>query len=265
MAGLLFKWLRSAAPDCSVPSYTRVDVSEGAAFSDDTASLIANALIDARVPPIVIEKLRERMTKEKYSLLLSAIADPERTLTRRGDFGEIIAACCMEQLMGYQIPVKKLRYAKMRRDDQPKGLDFLALKCDPTGRRLAEVCYVESKLRTGSDKTYAVEAHDQLRKLWSVTAPECHSFILTVLADRDDPLLDDFVDFMAGLTSCPATFCISVHADSDTWNDETLTNLKDLPPSLKPLTVVLCRVKNLKQRITDAFQLIGFVEADDDD
>lgn len=264
MAGLLFNWLRVSSPDTSFPAYVRFDILEGASFSSSIAKLVATALLEARVHPLVEQKLASRLTRSKYSKLMKSLTTPTRKLTRRGDFGEILAACCMETLLGFRVPVKKLRYAKMRPNDQPKGIDFIALKLDHAGH-LQDICYVESKLRTGTDKNYAVQAHDQLRDICAVASSDFHLFLMNVLADTNDPLLDDFVDFMADTQTCTTRFFLALHADAATWDDAALDNLKALPPTLKPLSVLLFRAKALKDSIKRAFAILGLQESEEDD
>jgi hypothetical protein len=260
---LLFNWLRIPDHDLSERAFVRVDISAAATFDPTIAALVGQALLSARVNPNVSEALRLRLDKPKYAALLAATADPKRNRTRKGDFGEIIAAHSMEYAFGYEIPVKKLRYAKMRSGDQPTGIDLVAFKTN--GGALTELCYIESKLRTVPDKDFGVEAHDQLELAWQSTAAEYHMFLLNVLDDQRHVAFESFCDFMAGEGQCETTFCIALHSDSVAWNEDTISRLSKKPPTLNPLTVLVYRLPDLAESIETSFASIGLHAADDDD
>jgi hypothetical protein len=263
-SGLLFDWLRLSNPDSTDPAFARIDVSEIRPFDDRVASAIAKALIEARVDPAVSAGLLRRLGKSRYEEVIAAAVDPSKDRTRRGDFGEILAAYAMENALGYEVPVKKLRYAKMRNDDQPRGIDVVALR-SADGVRLTEVCYLESKLRTGKDAAFGVEAHDQLMKAWQTNTPVCHIFLMNVLADKGHPLLESLMDFMANVSQCETTFCIALHSDAEAWSDNTLVNLSKAPPSLSPLTVLICKMAELSRSVDACFEAIGVSLVDEDD
>jgi Cap4 SAVED domain len=261
---LLFGWLEMVGPDESEAGFVRFNLVEKIPFDGEIAARISKALTSARVNEVAGAQLQTRLGKTKYREFLAKVAAPKRDTVRKGDFGEVLAACCLEDTLGYHVPVKKLRYAKIRRDDLPTGIDAIALAVDASSR-LSEVCFLESKLRTGQDNGFAVEAHDQLELTWRESLSEHQLFMMNVLADRGHVLLDDFLAYMADQHTCVESFSIALHSEATAWSDLALEKLSELPPSLKPLTVYLFRVSQLAAAIQESFDHIGLTPDDEDD
>jgi hypothetical protein len=258
----LFGWLHAGIPDDSSAKYTLVSIESTTALDPAALEFVKQALQDARINPRFVEKAKARLSKSKYKKLLAS-ADPMRANTRKGDFGEIVAAESLAQIFGYHIPIEKLRY-KSRRADQPTGVDVVAFRLTDAGR-IAEVCYTESKLRTVVDKAYGVAAHSQLKTTWEVAASDLHVYIGNILEERGDPLLESFLEYLEGDGDIGECFCLALHADSGKWDDATLKALNDLPPTLSPLSVHLFKMHDLNNAIKLSFEAIGVEVTDDTD
>jgi hypothetical protein len=86
---------------------------------------------------------------------------PRDDKTRKGNFGEVLAAEFLRQVEGYDLPVYRLRW-NTNPDTSLRGEDSLAFKFgrpDGSGR---EICVVESKCMTTFARNKVAEAHGQL-------------------------------------------------------------------------------------------------------
>jgi hypothetical protein len=256
-------WLR-AEPDESGSSYSLVEILEVVPYDSEIQARIAAELLKARLNPTLHERLRNRLSKDKYSKLMAA-TQPTRPNTRKGDFGEIIAALSLSTVFGLLVPVQKLRY-KLRSSDQPTNIDVVGFRYNAEAKRITEVCYTESKLRTKSDANFAQQAHDQLQKTWLGVLPELHVFLGNVLAERNDPLLDPFIEYMADDTAASlSSFCIALHSDAAAWDREALDKLNQVTPLLDPLSIVVSKIANLNERVKNCFDAAGLALDDVDD
>jgi hypothetical protein len=259
----LFGWLAASPPDDSSGTYSLITIESVGPLDAAISKQVTQALISARIHDAFIAKARLRLSKPKYEKLLAA-ADPGDYLTRAGDFGEIVAAEALHSLFGYYLPVKKLRF-KIRKEDQPTGIDIVAFKVAEDQRTIRGVCYTESKLRTTTNTTFARDAHDQLKRTWKAAEGELHVFVGSILEDKQDPVLNSFYDFLNGESGITVSFCLALHSDKDTWSNTALTNLHELPPTLEPLLVHLYRIEHLADAIKSCFDSIGIAIEDDDD
>jgi hypothetical protein len=266
MANLLLDWLHVGTPDQSTPTFTRINIGEGTHFDDAIRAKIASAILSSRVNDVLLQKLRDRLAAEgpRYASI-AAEADPVLTTARRGDFGEILAALTMERAMGYQVPIKKLQH-KARKAESPGGADVVCFKTDPKNERvIAELCYVESKLRTIREIRLGVEAHNQLADLYNNAIGEFNVFIGNALYSAGHHLADSFLDFLTDPADRRVTFCVALHTEAATRTEETINRLRDRPPSLTPLTVMIYRTTSLSERIDQCYAHVGMKVAPEDD
>jgi hypothetical protein len=190
---------------------------------------------------------------------------PRLKRLRRGDFGEAFAIGLLEEIDGYQIPVRKL-YFKVTGSQSMPSTDALALKTNAAGR-VAEVCFVESKLRSGTDRDAAVHAAEQLAKDYAQRYPDLLRFVLERLSDLSSDLFKPFLEYTADREHGDSrdTFCVALHWEASKWEEVTLSNLQEYGPPLSPLTVRVVRIENLVDLVNKVFSQLGAPPADDDD
>jgi hypothetical protein len=261
----LFGWLEPGAEDRSRPIFTLTEVRETVAFEPTIQARIVAELESARINDAFRNRLQARLTKEKYARVVAAAAPAgNRETTRKGDFGEVVSALSMSHHFGYEVPIKRLRY-KQRSGDLLTGIDVVAFRRDPTDGAITEMCYVESKLRTTEDPYAATGGHTQLRESWVSTCSELAIFIGNVLAERNDPLLEPFVDFLANESGGKSSFCIAVHTDAAAWSPNTVAQLESVTNPLTPLHLVVYHIADLADRVRACFDALGMDVDDTDD
>ena len=245
---LLLDWLRSEDAGATDPAFERIDFSSVGNLTCEIVALVAAELISARMDPMVEAGLKERLTKEKYSEMLEVVANPVNEKTQKGDLGEVLAAVSLVKHLGFVVPVKKMRY-KIRSTDQQTGVDVSGFRLDEE-RRIIEICYLESKLRTVRDTAFAVEAHNQLLSAASGgVLVAYHNFLASALKSEGAEMLEAFLDAICGTFPCRVSFFVALHTDPAVWSETAVMNLARRPPSLDPLTVMVFRIADLSAAI----------------
>ena len=258
----LFDWF--AVPELDESHvFKLLEVTEASVFDDAIKARVSAELIRARVNDQLHAELLRQVHKPKYRAMLAA-ATPNRSTTRKGDFGEIVAAALLDSHLGYIVPVKKLRY-KVRANDQQTGIDVVAFRKSADNSAITEICYVESKFRSGPDKQIAVSAHHQLKGSVDSDLGEIHLFLANALCDQNDPLSVLFLKYLASDEASPDSFCLALHADTLTWDSEAIDNLAAVDTLLDPLMILLFKVANISEVVRKCFAHAGIQLNDDDD
>ena len=267
---MISTWLEST--ERSPNPYTQFrlfDVTEPADLSDQARDYVSELLRESRFDPGFLTAMAEILGWDLVSDSLASGAAPESIPTKRGDFGEIIITELLEELHGYAVPVKKLRF-KVTRNQLLTGTDALALRINEEGT-ITEVCFVESKLRTATrseeDRTLATKGCDQLKKDYDSKLPDILQFIAQRLYETDDALFEAFGEYMRTRvdTTDLDTFCLGLIWDRDGWEEQILQNLEDHTNVMPRLMVHAVRINNLGPVSDDMFARVGVIEVSDDE
>lgn len=187
---------------------------------------------------------------------------PKSVKVQRGDFGEVLAVAALEQFHGYVIPVPKLRY-KITADQTQPSTDALALRVNQN--RIVEVCFVESKLRTTSSPTCAVEGYTQLYRDYGKEFPDILIFTAQRLQELGHLLNDPFFEYLSRREEKQIdSFSLHLCWEAGAWSESVLQNLEELPPQLKDLSLRVTLVKGLGQLTDDLFRSLGATTIEDD-
>jgi hypothetical protein len=140
---------------------------------------------------------------------------------RRGDFGEILATCVLEELEGLTIPVRKLRFKVVRNQTLP-GNDIVGFQM--RGEEIGEVWICESKLRTGPDADAIGEAHSQLIRARERRLPEILDFVgRRLFSEGPRHLSEAFVRYLGARDGGPDRNAIMAVWEREAWRDDFLT------------------------------------------
>ena len=245
-----------------------IEIDEQTKMDKDMKSYLCKLLLTARIDPKMLLTAAKRVGWKKTESLLVHPSLPAKPLKRRGDFGEILTNAILVELMGYIIPVQKLRFT-ISPEQSLAGTDTIAIK---KGKGyFSEMCFVESKLRTANDSYSchaAVEGYEQLKKDYLEKAPDMIQFILARLHDRGDPLFNDFLKYLNNrqdLTDIDR-FRLGLVWDHEKWKEEVLQSLEDEVDveSIPKMVVQRVRVQKLASQVKDLFDSIGVDVITDD-
>ncbi len=220
---------------------------------------LANVVIDAISDRAVVQRLAEILGDDAAMMRLRA----GRKSVARGDFGEAVAGACLEELEGWTVPVRKLRFKIDPEQTQP-GSDIVAWQ-EQEGA-IARLQFVETKLRTGSSPHVAVEAHDQLRDDVDRGFGDILEFIAERLAETQHDRYEALVDYLLRRDlddEILDEYGVFLVWDQATWDEVVLDNLDDADPLLEPLHVRVAQFQGLAGLVADVYDRVG-VEVFDD-
>lgn len=263
---MLNTWLNWNERDpCPYSQFKVIDIEQKADLSPEVTSYLNGLLRAERFAPEYLGAMSEYLGWQRVRDLIVATQVPRTIAVKRGEFGEVLITAILEQFYGYSIPVPKLRF-KITANQSLPATDVLALKIDDKGS-IAEVCFVESKLRTSSDDMAAVEGHRQLQEDYESKLPDILSFISQRLYERKDSLFDAFASYLCDRrdTTDRDTFRLSLCWEHSAWREKVLENLQDDDVTLPRLTVHVIRINNLRQLTDELFAALGVTEVHDDD
>ena len=256
---MLNNWLvRQQRTPSGFDKFDVVDIGELAPPTDAVKIWLKDLLIDARVGSDFLESARNVLGSRMKLLLEAAL--PNMLTIKRGDFGEALVDAVCQEWHGYEIPVKKLRFAL---GGSPRGTDNLAIRLN-ANLEIVEVCYIESKLRSTTDNNAAKEAHAQLDKLLQTEMPIIHEFVLRVLYDQRSELFEPYLNYLKSRSEtggAQESFWIFLTYEKNRWSEVGLTNLEAEDIEVAPLSVKATRIENLVSLIDGLYNAIGF-EAD---
>jgi len=180
---------------------------------------------------------------------------PTQDKVRKGVLGEILACEALTTFCGYEIPIRKLRFALTRNQSMP-STDVLGLRV--VQGRVEEAAFVEAKLRTVMDLHVAAGAHEQLARDYSKRVPDMLVFVGQRLREEGHELYGAFMEYLASRRSAPLdAFHVFIVCDTDVWSEDALRRLDEVVPLLAPLTVSEVRVVQLQRLVEEVFEGAG--------
>jgi hypothetical protein len=257
---MLDKWLFFAERNPSKYKKFRViDVEElDEVVIDEIKPYLTSLLQDALVNPESLRKAAGFLGFENAQKLYLKPRIPDVAMITKGVFGEVLISAILEQFHNYRVPIKKLRF-RIVNNKSPFGTDVLALKLNDEDS-IIEVCYVESKLRTGTDNNVGVEGYDQLEKDYDNWLPDIINFTYERLLETNDPLAGPFTMYLHNRSNSKDidTFQLSLCWDKAAWKETVLENIEEYEEFKVPnLSVHVINIKELTILIKDLFNNIG--------
>ena len=252
-------WLKPSPRPASTFSFEVTDLKETPAVpsSHELADLLAESYWGKDYLANIADRYGFEAVRDKF---LRSRAGA-RLHVRRGDLGEAVTVDYLKNVEGYLVPVMKLRY-KIGTNQTLPGTDCVALKLSDAD--LAEVVFVESKLRTSLDLSVAIAGSQQLKQDADSTTPEILTFMARQLRDANNPLTVPFEKYLFHRDTELDKFLLILLHESSTWDERILKNLEDEELDLEPLRVYVARVSDLKDLSDKAFSAMGTEVIEDD-
>jgi hypothetical protein len=248
----LRRWLTVARRTRTLP-FDVEDVSELHVADATDAAYLAQLLADAKIDPALLEEVEA---------LLGWRVTPGRPSVRKGEFGEVLSGAVMEEMHGYLVPVRKLRFQIDPEQTLP-GNDLVCLKLAEDGN-IESVLFVECKLRTRRDLPAGTDAHGQLVDDRDRNFADILTFIIARLYEQRSPLLPLLRDYLRDRGSEKHSYGISLVWEHEQWDERVIDRVATLDPPLKPLTVMVTRIASLSALVDDVFERAGVSLVDDE-
>jgi hypothetical protein len=230
--------------------------------TEEVKNYLCELLRQNRIDLKFLEAAKKRLSWEKLKLLEKAKI-PNQLSVKRGDFGEAVSSATMSKLHEYRIPVSKLHFSITGNQTLP-STDVLAIKED--GKRITEVCFVESKLRTTASKQTAVQGCQQLDNDQSMAVPHMVLFAANRLYEIGDPLSGKLLDYLESREDNNIdTSSLNLYFEDSIWSEEVMENLEALKTKLPHLTVRVTRVVGLGALTDELFARLGVTEVIDEE
>lgn len=244
--------------------FTVIDVREKLPPSLATKQHLSELLQAARFDPTFIAAASKELGWSRVAEKIKK-SNPRLAKNKRGRLGEVLACALLEQIHGFQIPVQKHRFI-ITRDQSLPGTDAIAIRLN-SDRDLAEVCFVESKLRTVADTAAALEGYEQLARDYDDALPDMLMFIAQRLCSEHHPLESAFFRYLRARpqNQDADTFKLFLVYENAKWSDAALQNLEDAEPRLSPMQIHVVMIAGLASLVDQAFELAGLETPEDDE
>lgn len=258
-------WLNFRLKEPALANFSVWDIEERQDSGSRYVDILGPAVADHLMSPDLLSDITKLLPPGKRRAFIEG-RTPNSTRLRRGVLGEVLAVRYLEDIGGFTVPIKKLRY-RTANHDSPKATDVLAVRTD-ADLNIIEVAYVEAKLRTTRTDiaNIPLQAHNQLQKDCSEEMPAIMLFAAQILSERESPL---FVPLMKYLASREDRGIDSHHiflvVDEACWRDSDLAGLVEHDDILDPLDVYVVCIDTLPSKSDRVFASVGYeVIADDD-
>lgn len=258
---MIDKWLESALRSPSAFSFDVFDLQE-VASAVPVAAELASLLREAYWGEEYLSDLAARYGWDDVGARFLQARVGTMLTVKRGDFGEALAAQFLKEVEQYSIPVAKLRF-KIASNQTLPGTDCVAVKLSKG--RLVEVCYVESKLRTTLDLAVAVAGVAQLKRDADTTLPEIMTFIARRSNEAGDPIAASIEEYIFSRDIGLDSYKLIVFHEKVLWDERILQNVEDEAIQLKPLSIYVAKIDNIRTLSDNAFSALGVHGVADDD
>lgn len=241
-----------------------VDLFERGPRTDEIETWMSGRLFEERFSPRLVQDLLEALGWDEAAQAVRA-GMPTGSALRKGYFGEVLAEAHLEHFDGYSVPVRKLRYMMASGQSLP-GVDVFAIKVG-IDNDVVTACYLESKVRTGSEPGVAVTSVEQLSDGVSKRVPEILLFVAARLEERTDPFYTTLLAYMhdrAGTQGLDEYRCFLTW-EQQRWSERVIENLAESDRRLTPLTVVVAHIDELDSMVERCYQTAGLAVDPDDD
>jgi hypothetical protein len=185
-----------------------------------------------------------------------------RKAVRRGDFGEAVGCEALEAFDGLRVPIRKLRY-QTDPEQTLHGTDIVGFRMNDDDS-VADLHFVECKLRTFRDLVVGVEAHDQLQEDRLAGYADTLMFLADRLAETEPPLLDAFEKYLAERDRAErGSYGIVLVYDVAPWDEDSLVRIEEIQDPLSPLHLRVLLATELADLVEKVYDSIDAEVIDD--
>ena len=230
---------------------------------DNLHSLLGAQLQDTRFPQGLIEECAEILGVE-YTAQLASSMTPSNPNMRRGYFGEMIAARCLQEFDGCWILVQKPSYAITPNQSLP-GTDVLAAYVD--NGEITSLIFTEAKLRTARDRNVLLQAAQQAVSDSQNEFAPMIGFVLRRLYESDQEEFRSFRNYLnrrrVGTTD--DFQYVYLVLERGAWSVDDVSDLDEICPLPSGFRVSVVEIENLAQLVGQSYAGIGMVVDEHDD
>lgn len=254
-------WLKhTSKDDSSFDQFVINYISETTRPTDKIKNGLASMMVSAWIDPDFITNICDEFGWPETKNFLSGVG-PSNKAAKRGEFGEALTYELLEKMLGFMVPVRKLRY-KVTGGQSLPGTDILAVKLHESS--ISEVCFIECKLRTVRDNQAALEAYNQLLRIRTQKYPDIVRFTANRLKDSGDRLFGSFMNYMLKRSGSVQieTFRVTLIYDRSAWNIKVIERLRDNSEKnrLGNTYLDIVSIEELKGLVDSVFSSIGIEE-----
>jgi len=226
---------------------------------EETIRQLGQMMVRNKTDPGVLQQMADAIG---WADAAARLRSSRRVGLRRGDFGEVLAAELLGAFEGYRVPVRKLRY-QTDPEQTMHGTDIVGFEMADEGQ-IADLHFVEGKLRTVRDLAAGVEAHQQLADDRTSGYADTLSFLADRLAETDGALFAVFVSYLAERGRAErGSHGIFLVSDAAVWDEDGLVRINQLEDLLDPIHVRVVRVANLSALVERSYDVAGADVVDD--
>ena len=180
---------------------------------------------------------------------------------RPGDFGEVVTEILLEDVFGFVVPVKKLRY-KTNRDVASFGVDVIAFKL-AEDRKKDTVVFSETK--TSKNKDYGIDdviqEIDELAGFTDKGKQKIRSTIRFISERLFSEGLHELETRISKFLEKPPnqtgeeSYIPCLIRDMATWNHNALYNKSFVKAPIERTIICVCALENLEKTIDEAYRI----------
>ena len=188
---------------------------------------------------------------------------------QQGDWGEILASLIVKYFQKLEIPINKLQW-KMNKKKSVFGTDLLAFN---NSEKIEDIYYYEIKTRQNPNKKegkkgepkqfISILAYKSLQKDAESPTESIINFLYKLYIEKEDfETANKFRDIMKNPQNYNKKYKLFLIVETTKFNEQMLSELNGLPPTLSPLNVTVVLIDNLKQLVKNTWQDIENVLVD---
>lgn len=224
-------------------------------------SLLVDSIITSRHDPEYLKDIAKDLSWPEVKKKLIIPLLPDKANTMGMEFGEVLSELLLNKFHAYEIPIPKRRYTIRKNQTLPAN-DTLAVKI--AANKIAEVCYIESKLRNVRDNLAAKEAYIELKEKYLEEIPIIINFCLRRLHESKHVLFDALKEYLRDRTATDDkdTFCIGLVFDNRFWSETILEKVQSEVEAdkaknliLPPLRILAVRIRELDVIVQEVFKV----------
>lgn len=240
--------------------YLNMEVDPGS--KDQYVEYISKAVREAYVDSNYLSTVMEREGFDGVAKLFRERFDNKDFGVRTGDFGEIVGHTILMDVLGYSIPIYKIRY-KTNWSKAAFGIDIIAFRLDENDPCKDTVVFGEAKASTQKD--YGVEkVFDEIKQLVEDGQPEAQQKMRNAVRFVSERLFElkqydlenriyRFLDSYTKPHYIEAFYPFLVREKS-TWSDDILQKVVIEKPNPNQITLCVFIVDDLEKIIDIAYE-----------
>lgn len=255
---VLTAWLGHVNRNPSPYSFEVTDLPEQVSPTPEIVAGLGEIFVRAKAKPEVLERMAQAVGWDDAMVRLRR----GRKGVRRGDFGEAVACETLEVFNGLRVPIRKLRYQLDPEQTLP-GTDIVGFHLKDDGS-IADLHFMECKLRTFRDLPVGVEAHDQL----SEDRKAGYADTLMFLAERLDEVEPDLGHALENYLAERdreerGSYGVMLVSETAAWDEDVLDRIEEKENRLHPLHVRVLLAADLANLVERVYDSIGAEVIDD--